>query len=107
AVQLLPLVRAAPCYPKRGPIRPSRACALARGVALQFFSQNRHTERASLHPLYRTELQNLHDLVYRRAGLERVVDATAFARAIDLHVRGIECDEQELLLFGRKHTFRI
>src|SRR5689334_16685842 len=93
----------APCYPKRRRTRPlvfySRACARARGVALQFFSQNRHTEGASLHSLYHTELQNLHDFVYRRAGLERVLDVTPCAGTIDVHVRGIECDEQELLLF--------
>jgi len=62
-----PLVRTAPCYPKQGPIRTavtySRASALARGVALQFFSKNRHTQGAGLHPLYQTELQNLNDFV--------------------------------------------
>jgi len=80
---------------------------LARTIALQFFGQNRHTERASLHALHHTELQNLHDLVYRRAGLERILDVTPCAGTVDVHVRGIECDEQQLLLLGSKHTFRV
>lgn len=85
----------------------SCACALARGIALQFFGKDSDAKAASLYPLHHAELQNFHDFVYRSAGLECVLDVTACAGTIDVHVSRVECDEQEFQLLGRQDDFGV
>src|SRR5260370_8473754 len=106
-----PLISTAPCYPKRGPysnsVTGSSACALARGIALQFFGKDSDAKAASLYPLHHAELQNFHNFVYRSTGLECVLDVTACAGTIDVHVSRVECDEQEFQMLGRQDAFGV
>src|SRR5262249_54095308 len=82
---------------------------LACGIALQFFRKDRDTQIASLHSLHYSELQNFHNLFYRGAGPERVLDMAPRERAwaIDVDVSGIECDQQKFQFLWRKNAFRV
>ena len=67
---------------------------------LPFLAKNRCAEIARLHPLDDAELQHFHDLLNRRAELQRRPDVTACTGRVHVRVRGIKGDAEELELLG-------